>query len=382
MKVHGRTTIHEFLGDFVVYRKLEPADERLPRLEAVQREMGLAEGRIPRKAEEDYARVIAYLLRCFRALDRPEVEIARLLYIGDTRLLDGIAFGNIKRQGGWPGWAFICSEDLGKEERVEIKGDLYLANRWAALADFPSFVEAKGYVLDEKTVAIIDLDKTAIGPRGRNDRVIDRARVEAVHRTAISVLGDDFRDASFLKAYNELNQPPYHPFTADNQDYLTYICLMLSADLYDFPTLLRDLEKGRIETFDRFIEIIDGRMRNIDHPGVADIHREVHTNFLKGDPTPFKRFRYREYEATVARMGHLGPSAPIDELLTEEIIIAQEVRDVAHYLRQRGVLLFGLSDKPDEATFPTSELEAKGYLPIHRVETEAVGENIYDRFPH
>jgi hypothetical protein len=305
------------------------------------------------------------------------VEIERLLYVGDTHLLDGTAFGNIKRQGGWPGLAFICSEDMAAERKVAVEGDLYLTNRWASLADFPAFVEDQGFALDEATAAVIDLDKTAIGPRGRNDKVIDRARIQAVQRTVAGALGDDFQAASFMEAYNELNKPPYHPFTADNQDNLSYICLMLSAGLYDFRTLLGDLEAGRIETFAQFIQIIEDE--EIEHPGVLDIHREVYANFAAGDPTPFKRFRYQEYKATVERMGKLGPEAAVEELLAEEIIICQEVRDTARYLRERGVLLFSLSDKPDEATFPTPELEAEGYQPVHRVQTEAVGESIYDR---
>ncbi len=377
MKVHGQTTIHEFLGDLVVYRKLEPADKRLPGLSTVSRELGLTAGRIPRKAEEDYGRVMAHLLRLARALERPEVKIERLLYVGDTHLLDGTAFRNIKRQGDWPGLAFICSEDLAVERTVIVEGDVYLANRWASLADFPAFVEDQGFALDEATAAIIDLDKTAMGPRGRNDKVIDRARIEAVRRTVAGVLGDDFQAASFMEAYDELNKPSYHYFTADNQDNLSYICLMLSAGLYDFRTLLGDLEAGRLESFAQFIQLIEGK--EIEHPGVLDIHREVYANFAAGDPTPFKRFRYQEYVATVERMGKLGPETPLEELLTREIIICQEVRDTAHYLGERGVLLFSLSDKPDEATFPTPQLEAEGYQPVHRVQTEAVGESIYYR---
>ena len=379
MKVQARTTIHEFLGDLVVYRRLEPADRRLPGLETVRRELGLAGGRIPRKAEEDYARVIAYLLRRARALERPKVEIARLLYIGDTRLLDGTAFHNIKKAGGWPGWAFIASEDLQAEARTEIEGDLYLANRWAALADFFPFLEAQNFPLDEATAVVIDLDKSALGPRGRNDKVIDRARVEAVQRTVAEVLGGGFHEDSFLEAYNELNRPPYHLFTADNQDYLSYICLMLSAGLYDFRALLADLQAGRMRTFAEFIELINRRIEEAGgktHPGVLDIHREVYTNFRAGDPTPFKRFRYEEYKATVARMGHLGPQTAVEKLLREEITICQEVREAAQYLEEHGALLFSLSDKPDEATFPTPELAEKGFLPIHRIETEAVGESI------
>jgi hypothetical protein len=39
-------------------------------------------------------------------------------------------------------------------------------------------------------------------------------------------------------------------------------------------------------------------------------------------------------------------------------------------------LLLTMSDKPDEATLPTPELAAQGYLPLHRMATSAAGESI------
>jgi hypothetical protein len=35
--------------------------------------------------------------------------------------------------------------------------------------------------------------------------------------------------------------------------------------------------------------------------------------------------------------------------------------------------MFGLSDKPDEASIPGPELAAKGYQAIHHIETDVVG---------
>ena len=49
------------------------------------------------------------------------------------------------------------------------------------------------------------------------------------------------------------------------------------------------------------------------------------------------------------------------------------MRRAALRWREAGALLFALSDKPDEASVPTGELAAEGLLPIHRVETHAVG---------
>ncbi|MCK4316841.1 MAG: hypothetical protein KAX24_13820, partial [Anaerolineae bacterium] len=82
---------------------------------------------------------------------------------------------------------------------------------------------------------------------------------------------------------------------------------------------------------------------------------------------------YNEYQATVERMGQLDDDAPVAELLEQEIVITQEVREVALAWREQGALLFGLSDKPDEASIPTDDLAAQGYRAIHRVETHAVG---------
>jgi len=95
-----------------------------------------------------------------------------------------------------------------------------------------------------------------------------------------------------------------------------------------------------------------------------------------GDPTPFKEFRRREYLATVARLGHLADDAPIEVRLREEILITQEVREAALTARRRGALVFGLSDKPDEASLPTEEARARGLQPLHRTPTHACGESL------
>ena len=47
MNVYGRTSIGEFLGDNVVYRNLEPVDDRLPTLDHLRADLGLSPGRVP-----------------------------------------------------------------------------------------------------------------------------------------------------------------------------------------------------------------------------------------------------------------------------------------------------------------------------------------------
>jgi len=387
MRVYGRTSVSEFLGDFVVYRNLAPLDSRLPSLDDVRGQAGVPAGITPRKNDPAYARVIVRLLRAARALPPTESapKILRLIYVGDTRMNDGTAFANIARAGGWPGIAFIASEkpDPAPPELVQ-HGDgpggplwLYLAERWPAIAgpapSFEQVCEDRGLPIDEQTAIIVDLDKTALGARGRNDHVINQARVEAVRRTVGELLGDAFDPPAFRTAYDQLNQSEFHPFTADNQDYLAYICLILGSGLYRVGPVVERVRAGRLTSFNQFIAEVDGRAQDLP-ASLREIHDRVYRRVLVNDPTPFKAFRYNEYSATVERMGCLGDDAGVDELLAQEIVVTQEVRQAALRWRDQGALLFGLSDKPDEASLPTQELAAQGFQSIHRVETHAVGE--------
>jgi hypothetical protein len=331
-------------------------------------------GTIPRKSQPEYARVIVYLLQQARALDAPGASIERLIYVGDAPMNDGTAFSNICQAGAWLGLAFIGA-DRDEPPRVELatrgSGTLYVANRWTALAGFRQYCRDRSSV-DERTAVIVDLDKTALGARGRNDQVIDRARVEAVRHTVDDLLGDDFDPDAFQTAYDLLNQLEFHPFTADNQDYLAYICLILDGGLYGLDALVADVRSGQMTSFRQFIEVVDGDADALP-ANLREIHGRIHDRVRQGDPTPFKAFRRTEYRATVERMGRFGDEAEVASLLAEEIVITEEVRRAALSWRDQGALLFGLSDKPDEASVPTEELAARGYQPIHRAETHAVG---------
>jgi hypothetical protein len=375
VKNYGRTSVYEFLGDMVVYRNLVPADPRLPPLAELRDPVGLPAGATPRKSEPDYARVLVHLLRQARGLDATPIAIKQLVYIGDTQMNDGTAFANICHAGGWEGLGFIGSEQ-GDTPNVQLVDrevwTLYLANRWAALADFDAFCRQRGVPIDRSTAVIVDLDKTALGARGRNDHVIDQARVEAVRLTIGDLLADSFDAHGFQAAYDELNQTEFHPFTADNQDYLAYVCLILGSGLWELETLITDVRAGRMTSFEQFIAEVDDRATELP-ADLRQIHSSVYERAQQGDPTPFKAFRYNEYQSTVGRMGQMDDGVPADELLQHEIVITQEVRQVVLRWRERGALLFGLSDKPDEASVPTDELADQGFRAIHQVETHAVG---------
>lgn len=375
MRNYGLTSVAELLGDRIVYRNLDAVDARLPRLADIRAEAGIPVNTIPRKSEAHYARAIVHLLRLARALDAPGTPLTRLVFVGDTRLNDGTAFANLCRAGQWPGVAFI-----GAEKPAPAKADvamqdghlLYLANRWVLLAEFDAFCCEQGLPVDENTAVVLDLDKTTLGARGRNDHVIDAARVAAVRRTVGDLLGAAFDPERFQAAYDQLNQPEFHPFTTDNQDYLAYICLIVGSGLYEQEALVDDVRAGRMKAFAQFIRAVDGRTADLPSD-LRALHGEIYARVQAGDPTPFKAFRYTEYRETVARMGALPENATPEDLLAREICLTHEVRELMLDWRDRGALLFALSDKPDEASVPSDALKAEGYQPIHRTETHSVG---------
>jgi hypothetical protein len=387
MKISGMSAVSDFLDDMIVYRNLAPVDSRLPSLDTLRPELGLPAHVIPRKNEADYARVVVGILKHARQLTTPGAHIKRVLFLGDTRLLDSTAFANICAAGGWPGIAFIGSENKSapKVELETIPGgqSLFLSNRWAALDEqlaaglgmpsFPAYCAEQGLLIDQGTVLLIDLDKTTLGARGRNAATIDNARVQAVYETVAELLGCLFDPQGFRSAYDLLVQPEFHPFTEDNQDNVAYVCLILGSGLYQLAEIVREVRARELRSFHQFIEIVEGRKAELP-AALKTIHNEIFANVQAGDPTPFKPFRYNEYRITIARMGCQPDSASLETLLAEEIVITREVRDLALACKAKGALVFGLSDKPDEASLPGPDLAAQGFLPLHRKITHVLGE--------
>lgn len=381
MQIFGKSTVAEFLEDFIVFRNLSPMDKRLPALKDLRNKLNLANNEIPRKHELAYAKVIVSLLNAAQKLQNPKAELKRIIFIGDTRMSDGNAFDNICNAAGWQGIIFIGSEnnESFQFESVPTAGGhlMVLSNRWSALnaneeINFRSFCANHRFPIDESTAVIIDLDKTALAARGRNAHVIDQARIQAVRDTVESLLGDSFDADRFLSSYTQLNQPEFHPFTADNQDYLAYICLILGSGLYDTDKVIREVRGKRLLTFRQFIDQVETHKDQLS-PALQRIHAEIYSNVQAGDPTPFKAFRHNEFLNTIQRMGFLSDNAPLDILLKDEIVITAEVRRLALDWKENGALVFGLSDKPDEASVPTTEQARQGYQAIHRTVTHVVG---------
>ena len=123
----------------------------------------------------------------------------------------------------------------------------------ASLVDWIRWAQGNGMRLDESTAVVLDLDKTAIGARGRNNRAIDVARLKGLYRTVGSLLDDKFNASLFAQHYEQLNRAHYHHLTGDNQDYLAYICLVLNNEGLDCTDLLERIEDGSVQTFEQFV---------------------------------------------------------------------------------------------------------------------------------
>jgi len=376
----SKLSLYDLVGDLVLYRNLDPVDARLPQFADAWAEIGLADAMRPRKHEASYAQTTAWYLRRARALDRRGGELAELVYLGDTAMADGNAFKSLRSVTGWPGWAFIGAEKDEELTVTETEG-VYVANRWSALAEFASLLLAQGAALDARTAVVVDIDKTALGARGRNDRSIDRARTTAIEITVAEAIGESFDRDAFRAAYGTINVAKYHPFTADNQDYLAYICLMISAGFTTTEELLAEVDAGRVVSFRDFIEQVEANIGRLPSDALRALHADIYGLVLAGDPTPFKAFRRREYRETVSRMGHLPDDAPLAQRLVEEVCLTREVVEFARWLAGRGCLLLAASDKPDEATMPSPALVAEGFLPLHRTPTHIVGPSIAELLP-
>jgi hypothetical protein len=376
MKSYGRSTVSEFLGDQIVFRNLIPCDARLPRLDDLRRKLSFPENFLPRKSMPEYGEVITEMIRAIHQNSSPGTSLERIIYIGDTRMNDGQAFLNICNASGCKGVAFIGSDRPGpltiNHEILDSK-TLFIASRWNAIDQFETSLEKNNFTIDERTAILFDLDKTILGARGRNDRVIDAKRLEAADDTLKAALGSDYNPKVFRDAYHELNQVDFHSFTADNQDYLVYIGLIVSSGLIALQDLTTTLKQGKFKLFEDILAYVEEK-KSLLPRNVRELHISVLERFHSGDPTPFKTFRYNEFKRTVQHMGHLPDDSPIEQVLAEEIVITAEIRDFANRWKAEGALLFGLSDKPDEAILPTQELKAQGYLPIHHTPTHVIGE--------
>jgi hypothetical protein len=365
-------SLADCFGDCVVYRNLEPAQPNLSGLRANWALTGMDHYAIPRKGTIEHAAFLYYLLGAAQRARGLNVPL-RLVVIGDTLSGDGAVAAQLGQK--LPTWGFIGHEQPTLPSQLDIRGHIILSTRWQGLRDFLDYLLQHQFVWDANTALLLDLDKSLIGARGRNDKVIDAARVAAVRGTMCHALSEAFDELQFRELYDALNQPAHHGITADNQDYLAYICLMAIGGVFPVAELWQRLEHREVTSFMQFVQVCESR-RDIMTAPLVQAHDEVCQGLAREDPTPFKLFRHAEYLRTVQRMNSLPDDADESQVLADEIVITAEVLSLARYAVIQGSLVLGLSDKPDEASYPTPEQAAQGYKPLHHTLMKVYGDPI------
>jgi len=369
LTIMGTGSIFDLCEDRIIYRSLDPLDLRLPRFKELKTQISLTSGSHPRKSDPEYGVICAtYIRRMAELQGNPEPE--NLLYFGDTLFNDGSAFNNILSAGEWNGAAFIGSDLPGKKPELIFNDRIGAASRWNMLE---SFLGQVAFPLDSRTVLVVDLDKTALGARGRNDSIINEARIEAMQQTIQSALHGEMDESLFRTVYDTLNQIEFHPFTGDNQDYLAYLCLIVIGSVLDLQILIDGIHSGHFSTFPGFLETMQQKRPSLAARGLENVHDTVWQAVRQGDPTPFKAFRKAEFVATLNRFT-TNQNQPVEEVLKKYITLTGEVYQASRKLQQQGVVVLGISDKPDLSSVPDEKQIQSGLMPIHKAQTLILGE--------
>jgi len=370
----GKTSIQEILGENILYRDLNPVSPQFPPFDEIRRKLGLEQSFPPRKVSPDYARIILEYLK-IKDLNLPQ----QILFLGDTPGNDGAVVRNLQQLSNRPVFGFIGKDVPAETGTLSPDPPIFLANRWELIPEFFAHIRTLGFRWDRETAVLVDMDKTLIGARGRNDSVIDQARMEGVKKLIRETLNKQWQEDHFLLIYKTFNEPAYHFLTEDNQDYLAFICLMILAGVWSFEELIEQLIQKKITSFQEFLNRTAFLLQHRPMPVVAPFFEEVFLATVKGDPTPFKSFRRMEYLATIERLDCLQSEYPA-EILQSEITLTQEIVEIISFLKEKQFGPFWcISDKPPESTFPTDDQKQKGYLPLHQKPMKIVGKPLLPR---
>lgn len=334
--MYKRDKINTIFEDYIVFRELNPVKKELSSFSKFKETLGL--NFLPRKKDPEYARVLSLL---FKEIG----EFKKIIYFGDTMLNDGGVIANLTNLKEYRVFGIITEEK--EKDFITVKGNIILNTKWRNLFSILEILEKKGFLIDRETVVVIDIDKTLIGARGRNNKAIDRARMDAI----LSIMNDTFESVDierFEYIYSRLNRRSLHPFTGDNQDIVSIMSIVFYGDYYALGRFIREFYIGKwIEPFEFLTSITVSK-----NSTVYDLLEEVKENLKNKNPTAFPTFRKREFEFTIKRMDFLPDKAEVRKLLNEEILITKEVYEVGKFAKERGALVFGLSDKPELSSIP------------------------------
>ncbi len=327
--------ISDLIGDNIFFRELNPQNPDLIPIDVILFRLNL--DRIPRKKDPEYPKVISCYLNLLGDFDR-------ILFLGDTMLNDrslAIGFSNLDEYKVFA----VITRETQDELKLKREGNILYSNKWSFLRELPDYLARENFLLDEKTAVIIDVDKTLIGARGRNDYAIDLARAEAVFKLLRK--GGIFMEFNeFFKLYNRVNSQEFYEITEDNQDIIAFITIAISSGILK-----------KISSVEKTAEIL---ISNTDNPFLKRIAMEVLENWKSNSPTLFPTFRESEYFTTIEFMDRMRDSTPIEKLLQEEILITGEIYDL--FLNSLSTII-ALTDKPERSSLPP---DGTNLPPIHR----------------
>ncbi|BAL80665.1 hypothetical protein [Caldisericum exile] len=322
-----RGNLNDIFNDYIVFRELNPVRRSLPNFEMLKDKLGLQT--LPRKKDKDYAIVLSEILKS-------AMDFSNIIYLGDTFLSDLTVIKNLKELG-FDVFGVITDEEAKNTNSPH--GYVVFNDSWSKVKDL---VFDK---ISDKTILVIDIDKTAIGAHGRNHLPIDKARTDAIVSLAETIFEKHFDTAeeeNFLKLYKSIHTKDLLHFTQDNQDIVSIVALIIYSNAISFDEFLR---RANTISFEEFIE-------GINVSGlIQGLVQEVKDNVIKKSPTLFPTFRKIELEKTLARMDYLPSDTPLETLFSEEILITGEVFEIGTYVLSKGAIVFGVSDKPEIASF-------------------------------
>ncbi|MGB9694620.1 MAG: hypothetical protein ACP5SB_01385 [Caldisericaceae bacterium] len=321
-----RGTLNDIFKDYIVFRELRPIKEGLSSFE----ELGNKSHKgFPRKKDKEYAAILCQIFRS-------AMSFSKIVYIGDTFLSDLAVIENIKELG-YDVFGVITDE-TGKNSESKYPYIVF-NNSWDQLSN---------YVVDKinnETVLVVDIDKTAIGARGRNDSSVDKARTDAILDLAKRVFKNPEKD-EFMRLYHYIHAKDFLNFTQDNQDIVSILSLIIYSNAISFDDFSSFAKTRKFEEFIQDVKVQGELVPLVD---------EVRTNIREDNATLFPTFRRIELEKTLNRMDFLPDDTPIEKLLEEEILITGEVYRIGIRANEKGALVFGVSDKPEKASFNDSK---------------------------
>jgi hypothetical protein len=334
-------SIRKLFDNNIVLRDLEPLNSKIQGLSSISEQLLFSSDYLPRKNETNYAKVVHSFIQ-----DIGDGRIKYVFYVGDSLFNDGYVIKNLLNMNQLQVLGFICNQDklqLGEF----LLGNIILSDNWAHLWKLVEEGLRRGFLINDQTIGIFDLDNTTYAAKGRASEPLTMARLEAVISLLREAIGEPrYRKERVEKAFREFDRDEYHPFTKDNLDYVVFLTLIYSLGLLDLQEIRQNLLENKIQSFvEKVLADVEERKTREDLDKAVQLIREIYFNMRYGDKTPFKQFRSKEYYYTAKYMSGNRDSE-------KTITFTREVADMVLFLKQNKAHVIALSDRPVEATSP------------------------------